>query len=102
MDGEKEARPVSSLLLILAFGAGSYLFYDGLTRSPARTPNRGRLRWLEEWLLRAGLREVTPRDFALFSLAAGLGSGLFVQLWLDWPAVSGGAAVAGALVPTLY
>jgi tight adherence protein B len=90
------------LLLIVAFGAGAYLLYDGLTRSRLAPTHRRRLRWVEEWLLRAGLREVTPRDFALFSLATGLVSGLIAQLWLAWAVVSVCAALLGALIPTLY
>ena len=90
------------LLLIVAFGAGAYLLYDGLTRSRLTPTHRRRLRWVEEWLLRAGLREVTPRDFALFSLATGLVSGLIAQLWLAWAVVSVCASVLGALIPTLY
>ena len=90
------------VLLIVAFGSGAWLLYDGLTRSRLAPTNRRRLRWVEEWLLRAGLREVTPRDFALFSLATGLVSGVVAQLWLAWVLVSVCAAVLGALIPTLY
>src|SRR5579859_6035042 len=90
------------VLLIVAFGSGAWLLYDGLTRSHPAPTRRRRLRWVEEWLLRAGLREVTPRDFALFSLATGLASGVMAQLWLGWALVSVCAALFGALAPALY
>jgi len=93
---------VVPVLLTVALWAGAYLLLDGLVRPRLVSTDRGRLRWVEEWLLRAGLREVTPRDFILFSVACGLVSGVLLQLWLAWPVVTVGAAVLGGHGPTLY
>ena len=47
-------------------------------------------------------RSVAPRDFVLFSLAAGLVAGLLAQLLLGWPVVSLLAALFGLLAPLAY
>ncbi|MBI4496652.1 MAG: type II secretion system F family protein [Chloroflexi bacterium] len=90
------------LLLSLAFGAGIYLIYEGLTdpRLPATQPRR--LRGVEEFLIRAGLYDVTPRDFLIFSIATSLVVGLFVQLFLGWGIVSLLAAGLGLVAPFTY
>ena len=70
------------LALALMFGAGVGLLYEGLT-NPSRGdgPPAGWLavvawrRRLREFLVRAGLYDVTPRDFVLFSLGAGRAPG---------------------------
>jgi len=93
---------VIPLLLSVAFGAAIYLVYEGLTspRRPARVSPRWRQ--LEEYLVRAGLREVTPRDFLLFALGAGLLTGLLAQLFLGWGVVSALAAALGFVAPFAY
>jgi tight adherence protein B len=57
---------------------------------------------MEEFLIRAGLRDVTPRDFLLFSLAAALVIGALAQLLLGWALVSLLAAGSGAAAPFVY
>jgi tight adherence protein B len=57
---------------------------------------------VDEFLLRAGLREVTPREFVLFSLGSGALAGLTTKLCLGWGAVSGVAALLGLLAPYAY
>lgn len=61
-----------------------------------------RLRALREFLVRAGLREVTPRDFFLFSLGSGLALAVLAQLFLGWGMLSGLAGAAGLLAPYAY
>jgi len=68
------------LLLSLSFGLGVYLLYDGLTRPPTAPSQRDRWRALREFLVRAGLPGVTPRDFAIFALASGLGLAVAVVI----------------------
>lgn len=91
-----------ALLLSVAFGVGIYLLYEGLTnpRSPAAAP--ARLRGVEEFLIRAGLRDVTPRDFVVFSIGAGLVVGGLAQLLLGWGVVSVLAAGVGLVAPLAY
>jgi tight adherence protein B len=93
---------VVPLVLSVALGAGLYLLYEGFTRppSPPAAPRR-RLRAVEDFLVRAGL-DVSPGDFVLFSLGAGLLAGLGAQLLLGWPAVGLVAAGVGAGAPLAY
>ena len=98
------------IFLSLLFGVGVYLLYDGLTRPPNETPDGGageagrleRLRGMREFLVRAGLRSVTPRDFVLFSAGAGLACGLFAHVFLGWGMVSLLAAALGLAAPFAY
>ncbi|MFN8472162.1 MAG: type II secretion system F family protein [Anaerolineae bacterium] len=91
------------MLLAVAFGAGAYLLFDGLTRPqeddemPAETTGR-----VEEFLLRAGLSDVTPREFSLFSVAGGLAAGVVTQLLLGWPVVSVLIGGLGMMAPLAY
>jgi tight adherence protein B len=90
------------LLLAILFGLGVYLLYEGLT-APARPPRAGRrLGVVEDFLRRAGLAGVTPSDFVLVSLGAGLVVGLSTQVVLGWPLVALVAAGLGALAPFAY
>jgi len=61
-------------VLSLTFGAGIYMMFDGLT-NPRRPAMPGWLRSARESLVRAGLREVSLREFVLFSLASGILAG---------------------------
>jgi tight adherence protein B len=100
---------VIPFVLSLLFGAGIALLYDGLT-SPARpAPPAGAAtfggRWLrrvEEFLVRAGLHDVTPRDFLVFSLGAGVIAGLAAQLVLGWGVVTLLATFLGTVGPFAY
>lgn len=85
-----------------AFGLGVYLLFEASTnpRPPAAEPRRWR--GVEEFLVRAGLRDVTPRDFVLFSLGSGLVCGLLAQLLLGWGLVSLLAAGLGLVAPLAY
>jgi tight adherence protein B len=93
---------VIPLFLSIAFGAGVYLLYEGLTDPRVPTEGARRLRNVEEFLIRAGLHDVTPRDFLLFSLGAGLASGTLAQLLLGWWLVSLLAAGLGLIAPFAY
>jgi len=88
--------------LSVALAAGVYFTYDGLARPRDRLIRAPRLDAVREFLTRAGLREVTPREFVVFSLGAGLFSALVSQLLLGWPIVTGLAGGAGALAPYVY
>jgi tight adherence protein B len=90
------------VLLAILFGLGVYLLYDGLT-APARPPrDGGRLRAVEDFLRRAGLVGVTPSDFLLVSLGAGVIGAVGAQAALGWPLVTLAAAGLGALAPFAY
>lgn len=101
-------------VLSLVFGAGVGLLYEGLTNParPASGPGglRGTLqravagwtRRVEEFLARAGLHDVTPRDFLVFSLGAGAVAGLGAQLILGWGVVTALAMALGLIGPFSY
>jgi tight adherence protein B len=95
---------VLPLLLSVLLGAGVYLIYDSLTRplAPRRTRERGLAVRAREFLVRAGLYDVTPRDFILFSFGAGALAGIVAQYLLGWMLISVLAAIAGAGAPFLY
>jgi tight adherence protein B len=90
------------LVLSVAFGVAIYLLYDGLTRPRAAGFAARRWRAVEEFLLRAGLQEATPRDFVLVSLGAGVVAGVFAQLLLGWSVMSLLAAGLGLVAPFAY
>lgn len=93
------------LLLSVAFGTGTALLYEGLTNPRAGSGETGRARWsrrLHEFLSRAGLHDVTPRELSLFSLGAGLAGGLLAHLFLGWAVVSLLVAGLGLLAPITY
>jgi tight adherence protein B len=102
------------LLLSLAFGFGILFLYMGLTARPgerdaarettlARALRRaGGRREVEEFLVRAGLRGVSPRDFALFSICSGVACGACAQLFLGWGLVSALAFLLGMALPVAY
>lgn len=90
------------LLLSIAFGAGVYLVYEGLTNPRVPAEEARPLRSVEEFLTRSELHDVTPRDFVLFSLGAGLAIGVLTQLLLGWWMVSLLAAGLGTIAPFAY
>lgn len=91
------------LLLALGWAAAVALLYDALTRPQAApTLRRPRLTAMEDWLRRAGVRDVGPWQFVGASLAVGLAAGGLAQLWQGFWALSLVAAGAGALLPTVY
>jgi tight adherence protein B len=57
---------------------------------------------VEEFLHQAGLHDVTPRDFLLFSLGAGVVVGAGSEAVMGWPLVSLVAALLGACLPYLW
>jgi len=97
--------------LSVAFGIGAYLLFLGLTARPRpaadgaaqRTLERlRRLQGTRDFLTRAGLQGVSPRDFALFSLGAGAACALLAQLFLGWGLVSALAFAMGLTLPLAY
>jgi tight adherence protein B len=90
------------LLLSLALACGVYLTFDGLVRPRERLFGPLRLHAAREFLIRAGLHDVTARDFCLFSIAAGGVAALVAQLFLGWGAVSGLIGGLGLLAPYAY
>jgi tight adherence protein B len=93
---------VIPLLLSVALAAGVYLTYEGMARPREQLIAPERLVSAREFLVRAGLRGVTPREFALFSLLAAIVAGLVTQLFLGWGVLSGLAAGVGLLAPYAY
>jgi tight adherence protein B len=91
------------LLLSLALAGGVYLTFEGLVRPRQRAlvPPLG-LQNAHEFLVRAGLHDVTARDFVLFSLGSGIIAALIAQLFLGWMVVSALAGVLGLLGPYAY
>jgi tight adherence protein B len=90
------------LLLSLSLAGGVYLTFDGLTRPRQTSTVWPGARTAREFLVRAGLHEVTLRDFCLFSVASGLLAGLTVQLSLGWIALSVLCGLVGLLGPYAY
>ncbi len=93
---------MTPLLLSVAFGAAIYLLYEGITNPRAPSPETRRMRGVEEFLIRAGLREVSPRDFVTFSLGAGIVAGVLTYALLGWGVVSMIAAGLAVAAPTVY
>lgn len=90
------------LFLSLALAGGVYLTFDGLVRPRADQAPSQRVQGAREFLIRAGLREVSLRDFVGFSIASGAVAGLLAQLSLGWPAVSCLVGAVGLLGPYAY
>ena len=90
------------LLLSVAFGAGVYLLYEGLTNPRPLTPGAAWSRSFQDFLARAGLHGVTPRDFLLFSTGTGILMAAAAQLALGWVVVSLLAGILGSLIPLVY
>jgi tight adherence protein B len=90
------------LLLSLALAGGVYLTFDGFARPRERWLASLRLQTVHEFLIRAGLQDVTARDFCLFSIASGALAALVAQLFLGWGVVSGLVGTLGLLAPYAY
>lgn len=92
------------LLLVGLFATGIWLAHEAWTTPVTSEADQPRSRWrmLEEFLHQAGLHEVTPRDFVLFSLGGGVLVGAAAQLVMGWPLVSAVAALLGAGLPYLW
>src|SRR5262249_46416935 len=93
---------VIPLLLSVALAGGVYLTFDGFARPRRQGPPSARAQAARDFLVRAGLREVTLRDFVLFSLLSGALAAILVQLTLGWLALSCLGGVVGLLGPYLY
>jgi Flp pilus assembly protein TadB len=104
---------VIPFVLALLFGAGVGLLFEGLTNparpapgaAPDAAPDGLRGTWgrrVREFLTRAGLHDVTPRDFVRFSLGAGLVAALGAQIVLGWGVVTALAGGLGLIGPFAY
>jgi len=95
---------VIPLLLVGLFALSAWFTHEAwsspVNEEAARPPRRWRM--VQEFLHRAGLHDVTPRDFVLFSVAAGGLAGLASQLITGWPLVSIVVAGLGAGLPFLW
>ena len=96
-------------VLSLLFGVGVLLIYEGVTNprpavdgAPVWLRRAGWERRVSQFLRRAGLRDVTPRDFLVFSLGAAGAAGLLAQLFLGWGVVAVLAAGIGLVAPFAY
>jgi tight adherence protein B len=92
---------VISYVLPLTLGLSVYLIYDGLV-NPRPAETSPRLERVHDFLLRAGLPEVRPAGFLVFSLLSGVLLALFAQTLLGWPAVTALAGLAGLFGPLAY
>lgn len=90
------------VLLSLAFGGSVYFFYEWLTNPLPPSDGKGWSHRMEEFLIRAGLRDVTPREFLLFSCGAALAGAIVAQLLLGWPLVSLLVGALGLVAPVAY
>jgi tight adherence protein B len=90
------------LLLSVGFGGGIYLVYDGFTRPRPAARHTKKWRRVEEFLSQAGLHEVRPRDFVVFSLGTAIVGGSIAQLLLGWIVVSFLVVALGLVGPLLY
>ncbi len=90
------------LLLSIALAGGVYLSYEGFARPRLQMTRPEPLVSLREFLVRAGLRDVTPRDFVVFSVLSALFSALLAQLFLGWGVLSALAGGVGLLAPYAY
>jgi tight adherence protein B len=90
------------MLLSLALAGGVYIAFEGLVRPRESAAGGPRLRAAREFLIRAGLHDVTARDFVLFSVVSGVVAGLVAHIVLGWPVVSGLAGLIGLLGPYAY
>jgi len=90
------------LLLSIALAGGVYLSYEGFARPREQLVATERLVSVREFLVRAGLRGVTPREFALFSVLSAALAVLAAQLFLGWGILSVLAGVIGLLAPYAY
>ncbi|GAC1317982.1 MAG: type II secretion system F family protein [Chloroflexota bacterium] len=90
------------VFLSLLLASGVYLTFDGLVRPRPQTARGPRWTGASDFLMRAGLREVTPRDFVVFSIGAGALAGITAQLVLNWVVLSVVAGGAGLLGPYAY
>jgi len=93
---------VIPFLLSVAFGLGVAFLYEGLTNPRPIAADVQRFRQVRDFLVRAGLRDISPRDFLVFSVGSGLTLGLFAQIVLDWPLVSVVASGLGLGAPLAY
>src|SRR5438093_7703887 len=95
--------PLTPLLSSAAFGVAIYLIYDALTDPGRPRPDTSRrLQTVTDFLRRAGLPDVSPRDFVMFSFVLGLLAGASAQLLLGWGLVSLLAAALGMGAPFGY
>jgi tight adherence protein B len=93
---------VIPLLLSVALAGGVYLTFDGFARPRRLGPPSARAQAARDFLVRAGLREVTLRDFVVFSVLSGLLAAVVVQLTLGWIALSCLSGALGLLGPYIY
>jgi tight adherence protein B len=89
-------------LLSLALAGGVYLTFDGFVRPRASEAQRPHAQAAHEFLVRAGLHDVTLRDFGVFSVASGIFAVVLAQLTLGWVAVSALCGVVGLFGPYAY
>jgi tight adherence protein B len=90
------------LLLSVTFGTAIYLLYEGLTSPRPALPLAHRRRTMADFLVRAGVHDVTPKQFVAASLGGGLLVGLAAQVFLGWGLFSLLAAGLGAILPFAY
>ena len=97
------------LVLSLLLGAGVLLLYEGLT--DPHPAGEARPEWLRRagvehrvapFLTRAGLVDVTPRGFLLFSLGSGVAAGALSEFFLGWGVVAALASGLGLVAPFAY
>ena len=92
------------ILLVGLFALGAWFAHEAWTTPVGEevpVPPRP-MRRVQEFLHRAGLHDVTPREFVLFSLGAGVIAGGASELVMGWPLVSLVAAGLSAGLPFVW
>ena len=75
-------------LLSVGLAVGMWLLYEGLTSPKPFGQGWRELGAVRDFLVRAGLYDVSPKDFLLFSVGSGLVAGAMAESVLGWPAIS--------------
>ena len=90
------------VLLSVAFGVAVTVLYEALTNPGPADGGPRRLLRVEEFLVQAGLHDVSPRDFLRFALGSGVLVGVCTQVLLGWPIVSLLAGGLALVAPVAY
>ncbi len=91
-----------SVVVVLLLALGVFLLYDGLTRTRV---DKRRVSFADRsgsWLAAAGLADVSPSQFVLASIAAGLTAMVLAIVVVGSAGVALVAAFGGLVVPATY
>lgn len=90
------------LLLSLSLAGGVYLTFDGFSRPRRAGSPSARAQAARDFLVRAGLLDVSLRDFVVFSVLSGVVAAVVAQLALGWIGITALAGLVGLFGPYAY